>query len=137
MTSYSIRTSFDVPREIGVVKKLRVLVVEDDGVVAMLVEDMLIELGHEVTAVVSRIEEALQLAKTGSFDFAILDLNLGGKPSNAVAELLESRDIPFVIATGYGEQGRDPKFAKAPILSKPFAVDDLARAVSDLRGCGR
>ena len=90
MTSYSIRTSFDVPREIGVVKKLRVLVVEDDGVVAMLVEDMLIELGHEVTAVVSRIEEALQLAKTGSFDFAILDLNLGGKPSNAVAELLES-----------------------------------------------
>ncbi|HWK46966.1 MAG TPA: response regulator [Stellaceae bacterium] len=111
-------------------KKLCILVVEDEGMVAMLIEDMLTHMGHEVGAVVSRMEEALQIAKTGSFDLAIIDVNLDGQPSYPVAELLTARGIPFVFATGYGRQGVDPKFAQVPTLAKPFVSKDLAKLLS-------
>jgi CheY-like chemotaxis protein len=111
-------------------KKLRVLVVEDEGLVAMLIEDMLTDLGHEVAAVASRIQEALQIAQTGTFDLAIIDINLNGQPSYPIAEILRSRDIPFIFATGYGVQGVDIKFAKAPTLTKPFIITQLEELLS-------
>ncbi|KXF74796.1 hypothetical protein ATN84_22870 [Paramesorhizobium deserti] len=113
-------------------KKLRVLVVEDEALVAMFVEDMLMDIGHEVGAVVSRMQEALDAARTGTFDLAIIDVNLDGKPSYPVAELLKERGIPFVFATGYGASGLDSKFAGTPVLAKPFAMVDLQKLLRQI-----
>lgn len=113
-------------------RKLRVLVVEDEGLVAMLVEDMLADIGHEVVAVASRMEEALNAAKIGTFDLAIIDVNLDGRPSYPIADVLKERGIPFVFATGYGANGLDPKFADAPVLSKPFVMADLQKLLPGL-----
>jgi CheY-like chemotaxis protein len=111
---------------------LRILVVEDEGMVAMLIEDMLIELGHEVGAIASRLDEAVRLAKADTFDFAIIDVNLDGRPSYAVAETLEVRRIPFAFATGYDAQGIDARFAAVPRLAKPFLSADMAKLLSGI-----
>jgi DNA-binding response OmpR family regulator len=105
--------------------KLRVLVVEDEDLIAMFVEDMLTDMGHEVGAIAARMEDGLREAETGSFDFAIVDVNLDGVPSYPVAEVLRARGIPFVFATGYGAAGLDPRFVGASTLQKPFTEADL------------
>lgn len=112
--------------------KLRVLIVEDEALVAMFIEDLLTDIGHEVGAVASRMEDALNIAKTGSFDFAIIDVNLDGKPSYPIAEALVERGIPFAFATGYGANGLDPRFHGFPVLSKPFALADLQKLLPGL-----
>ncbi len=117
-------------------KKLRVLVVEDEALVAMFVEDMLSDIGHEVGAVASRMEEALGAARTGTFDLAIIDVNLDGKPSYPIADVLKERGIPFVFATGYGAGGLDPKFTGTPVLAKPFAMSDLQRLLQQVSANG-
>lgn len=111
---------------------LRILVVEDEGIVAMLIEDMLLELGHEVGAIASRLDEAVRLATADAFDFAIIDVNLDGRPSYPVAETLETRRIPFAFATGYDAQGIDARFAAVPRLAKPFLSADMARLLSGI-----
>src|ERR687887_2418118 len=83
----------------------RVLVVEDELMIRMLLEDMLGELGYTVAAEAGRIEEALQAAKTADFDIAILDVNLEGEAVLPGADVLAARGPPFVFATGYGEGG--------------------------------
>jgi len=107
----------------------RVLVVEDEMVVAMLVEDMITELGYEVAAVVSRVEDAMALADSGNFDVAVLDVHLNGKLIFPFADALSKRQIPFMFATGYGERGIPPHHAKCPVLQKPFRAEDLERAL--------
>jgi CheY-like chemotaxis protein len=134
MSTHRAGTSLQADPNTESATKLRILVVEDESLVAMLVEDMLTSMGHDVAAVVSRMGEALQVAKVGSFDFAIVDVNLDGTPSYPVAELLTSRGIPFVFATGYGLQGRGSKYADVPTLSKPFLSEDLAKLVSEVGG---
>lgn len=114
----------------GSPKRLRVLVVEDESMVAMLMEDMLADIGHEVGAVASTMDAAMEHATSGSFDVAILDVNLDGKPSYSVADVLASRGVPVVFATGYGARGHDHRFATAPVLPKPFAVDSLRTVLS-------
>jgi len=111
-------------------KRLRVLVVEDESMVAMLMEDMLADIGHEVGAVASTLDAAMEQARTGSFDVAILDVNVDGKPSYSVAEVLASRGVPVVFATGYGSRAQDHRFATTPVLPKPFAVDSLRTVLS-------
>ncbi|MCK1277668.1 MULTISPECIES: response regulator [unclassified Bradyrhizobium] len=111
----------------GSTGKLRVLIIEDEALVAFFIEDMLTDMGHEVGAVVSRMQEALDLAKTGTFDLAIVDVNLDGEPSYPIAETLRKRGIPFIFATGYGSKGLDPTFADAPVVAKPFTMADLQR----------
>ena len=119
----------------GPPKRLRVLVVEDESMVAMLMEDMLADIGHEVGAVASTIDAAMEQATSGSFDVAILDVNLDGKPSYSVADVLASRGVPVVFATGYGARAQDHRFATAPVLPKPFAIDSLRTVLSQL--CSR
>jgi CheY-like chemotaxis protein len=82
-------------------QRRRVLVIEDEVIVGMLLEDMLEELGCVVAAISTHIEEALQLARALDIDLAILDINLGGKQSFPVADVLKSRGVPFMFATGY------------------------------------
>ena len=103
----------------------RILVVEDELMICMLLEDMLGELGYTVTAEAARIEEALDAAKNADFDIAILDVNLNGQPISPVADALVARGMPFVFATGYGERGLPEPYRDRPTLKKPFQMDGL------------
>jgi CheY-like chemotaxis protein len=108
----------------------RVLLVEDEAMIAMLVEDMLEDLGHELVTVASRLDEALAAAKTGAIDVAILDLNLAGVLTYPVADALAERGIPFVFATGYGSSGLKDAYADRPALQKPFVQQVLGDAIA-------
>ena len=103
----------------------RILVVEDELMIRMLLEDMLGELGYTVAAEAARIEEALEAAKNEDFDIAILDVNLNGQPISPVADALVARGMPFVFATGYGERGLPEPYRDRPTLKKPFQMDGL------------
>jgi CheY-like chemotaxis protein len=113
-------------------RRLRILVVEDEMLVAMNIEDMLLELGHEMAGLASRLAPALALARESRFDAAMLDVNLAGEPSFPVADLLIERKIPFLFATGYGRQGIEERFRDQPILQKPFRAAELAAALAGL-----
>jgi CheY-like chemotaxis protein len=108
----------------------RILVVEDELMIRMLLEDMLGELGYTVAAEAARIDEALEAAKTADFDVAILDVNLNGQTIAPVAEVLAARGTPFVFATGYGERGLPEAYRDRPTLKKPFQMDGLSRMLA-------
>src|SRR5437870_12245154 len=101
----------------------RVLVVEDEPMIRMLLEDMLGELGYTIAAEAARIEEALEATKNADFDLAILDGNLNGQPVSPVADALVARGTPFVFATGYGELPEP--YRDRPTLKKPFQMYGL------------
>jgi CheY-like chemotaxis protein len=106
---------------------LRVLVVEDELLIRMLIEDMLQELGHVMAAEAARFEEAMQAAATAEFDLAILDGNLEGNPTGPVADVLARRGTPFVFVTGYDPQGLPAAHRHRPVLKKPFQREGLDR----------
>ena len=108
----------------------RILVVEDELMIRMLLQDMLTDLGHSLAGEASHIDEALALAKQSDFDLAILDVNLNGQPISPVVEILIQRGLPFVFATGYGQRGVPEPYRKRPTLQKPFQVDALAQAIA-------
>ena len=112
------------------VRPRRVLVVEDEVIVGMLLEDMLGELGCEVAAMSTRLEEALQLARTLDIDLAILDVNLRGTQSFPVAEVLAARGVPFLFATRYGATILIPPYSGTPTLQKPFQLEDLRQILA-------
>lgn len=105
----------------------RVLVLEDEPVVGMMVEDMLIDLGCLVIGPASRLEEALTMAQEEPLDLAVLDVNLGHTDSFPVAAVLEGRSVPFIFATGYGD--RATPFPAAPIVTKPYRAQDICTAL--------
>jgi CheY-like chemotaxis protein len=108
----------------------RVLVVEDEMMIAMLVEDMLAELGCSVVGPAHALDAALNLAKTESgLDAALLDVNLGGQPVFAVADALRAKGVPAIFSTGYGDAGLRDVDRGSPVLQKPFRAGDLARAL--------
>ena len=111
---------------------LRVLVVEDEMMVSMLIEDMLTDLGCTVVGPASRLDEAIELAKTHDLDCAVLDVNLGGQPIFPLADLLRERGRPFAFATGYGDAGLRDIDKGTPVLQKPFREGDLARVLAEL-----
>ena len=101
---------------------LRLLVVEDEAMVAMMVEDMLMELGCVVVDVAGTVSRGLALVadEALALDGAILDVNLGGEKVYPVAAALAARRVPFVFCTGYGVAGIAPDFIHVPVLSKPY-----------------
>jgi CheY-like chemotaxis protein len=107
----------------------RALVVEDEVLVGMLIEEMLQELGYELVALATHLDEALSLARTASFDFAVLDINLNGKQSFPVADVIRARGLPFLFATGYGSRILDTPYTDVPILQKPFSLEELRRTL--------
>jgi DNA-binding response OmpR family regulator len=102
----------------------RILVVEDEAMVGMLLEDMVLDCGGEIIGPVARFDEALALAQAAEFDVAVLDLNLNGTLSYPIAEVVRGRRIPVIFATGYGSYGLPEKFRGYPTLQKPFSQDD-------------
>ena len=110
--------------------RLRVLVVEDEAIVSMMLVDMLGDLGHEVVGTATRLDEALRLAATAELDVAMLDLNLAGQQTYPVAEALRARGLRFVFATGYGEDGLPDAWRGTPTLQKPFLMHDLEQVLA-------
>ncbi|MBB2971457.1 response regulator [Mesorhizobium sp. RMAD-H1] len=104
---------------------LRALVVEDEGLVALLIEGMLEELGCEVAVSVATLAEAITAATHETLDFALLDVNLDGQSVFPVAEILRTREIPILFSTGYGRVGVPDAFKEYPVLSKPFEAEEL------------
>ena len=99
--------------------------IEDESLLAMLIEDMLLDLGYETAGVAMRLEAALDLARSIEADVAILDVNLGGKTSFPVADVLRERGIPFVFASGYGSKGLSDGYERELTLKKPFQSEEL------------
>lgn len=104
---------------------IKVLLVEDEGAIAMLIEEMLEDLGCTVVASVAQLAKALQAANVVDVDVAILDVNLAGERVFPAARILRARNIPFLFSTGYGASGVPGEFADCPVLHKPFAQTDL------------
>lgn len=108
----------------------RVLVVDDEPMIRLLLDDMLTDLGYAMAAEAGRLEEALTVAKHGEFDLAILDVNLDGEPITPVVNVLIERGVPFVFVSGYARRGLPEEHRQMPLLQKPFQADGLARALA-------
>jgi CheY-like chemotaxis protein len=115
-------------------KGLRVLVVEDEAMIRILVTDMLGELGHTTAAEAGHIDQALELAQSAEFDLAILDVNLRGKLITPVAEMIRARGRPIIFATGYGADGLPEQFRGLSALQKPFQMEALAAMIDEVMG---
>lgn len=115
-------------------RRLRVLLVEDEALVAFLLEDMLEDLGCRVVALAARLPEGLAAAERDGFDLALLDVNLGPEErSFAIARRLEERGVPFAFVTAYGAGDAREAFPEAPVIPKPFMMHDLKRALAEAR----
>jgi DNA-binding response OmpR family regulator len=110
----------------------RVLLVEDEGLVALMIEDMLDELGFEVVASAAHVNKACELASAASFDLGLLDVNLAGEFVFPVARILRARNIPFLFSTGYGGPPLEEEFRNAPAIGKPFTADQLSEKLRTL-----
>jgi CheY-like chemotaxis protein len=109
----------------------RVLVLEDETLVSMMVEDMLLDLGCEVLGPFAKLDQALEFVgqADGGIDAALLDVNLGGIRSFPMAEALADKGVPFVFTTGYDESGLPDAWRGRPTLRKPFMMGEMADAL--------
>lgn len=108
---------------------MRVLLVEDEMFIAMMAEDMLLELGHTVETAM-RLGPALAMARDLHADFALLDININGETSFAVATVLRERGIPFAFVTGYARNLVPEEFACEIILNKPYSSMEIAKLLA-------
>lgn len=112
---------------------LRVLIVEDEMLIAMHIEDMLAELGFEVVGPATRLQKALEIARKEDFGLAVLDVNLASERSFPVADVLRERGIPFIFVTGYGSPGLIDDYKGATTLQKPLELRQLKQALALLQ----
>jgi CheY-like chemotaxis protein len=110
----------------------KVLVVEDEFLVSMMITDMLTDLGHDVIGTAADLASAVRKSSSLPVDFAVLDVNLNGELSYPAADALVARGIPFLFATGYSSKGVQNRYNGVPKLQKPFDIKALERAVLDL-----
>ena len=118
----------------GDVLPRRILIVEDEPILAISLQDILEGLGYEVVGPALRVAPALALAAEAAIDGAILDVNMGDGDSYGVAAALGGRGIPYVFATGYGRLGLDPAYGQAAVLQKPYREAQVAAALTALLG---
>lgn len=109
---------------------VRVLLVEDEPIIAMTAEDMLEELGCTAVATASTLAEALEAVERVDFDIVLLDINLNGIESHPVADRLREAGRPFVVTTGYGSDAAQG----APVVAKPYRLRDLETAMTQALG---
>jgi DNA-binding response OmpR family regulator len=110
----------------------RILVVDDEPLISMLVEDWLTELGCEVVGPGASVADGLKLAESSKLDGAILDVNLGNETCYQLADALRSRGVPLAFATGDGSLGDVSEFKDPIVVSKPFDFDAVKAAVEAL-----
>ncbi|PTQ12643.1 response regulator [Sphingomonas oleivorans] len=110
----------------------RVLIVEDEPMVALAAEEMIDSLGCIVAASAATLAEALAVVAAGEFDVALLDINLKGTPSLPVATALRKTGKPFLLTTGYGSAGPTAEYGDVPLLAKPYRVAALGAAIAAL-----
>lgn len=120
----------------GALKDLRILVVEDEFLVALEIERMMADLGCRVVGPASSLEDALALARSEAIDGGILDVNVGGERIDPVAEALIERNIPFILSTGYTSSGISPELRDRPRLSKPFDDGQLIELMRQVFASG-
>ena len=107
----------------------RVLIVEDEMLIALMLQDMLQDSGHFVEGVATSLQIGLDLAIKANAELAILDINLNGEECYPIVEILQQRGIPFVFSTGYGSGTVRPEFDAVPKLIKPYEQDLLVTAI--------
>lgn len=121
----------NTPKFAATFNRLRVLVVDDEYLVAVHIEANLEDLGCQVVGPVATVEAALALIEAGGIDAALLDANLHGKSSSPIATELRARNIPFVVVTGYGKlELISEALNAAPRLAKPFTTTDFEAVLS-------
>lgn len=106
----------------------RILIIEDEAILAMTAEDILFEVEAEAVGPATTLEQAKKLAQSERIDAALVDLNLNGLPSYAVAEILAQRMIPFIFVTGY-ETANDENWAHIKVLHKPYQQEQLVESL--------
>jgi CheY-like chemotaxis protein len=124
-----------IAREMGTMAnaRRRVLLVEDEAMLRMLLEDMVEDLGYELAGSAASLDEATRLVATvAEIEAAIVDVNLGGVASFPIADELRARRIPFLFSTGYGTDGIPERFRDVQLLGKPYRRDDIHRAIEGL-----
>jgi DNA-binding response OmpR family regulator len=112
--------------------KHRVLVVEDEAMISMLLEDMVLDSGGEIIGPIAKFDDALAIAREAEFSVAVLDLNLNGTLSYPIVEAIRERGIPVIFATGYGADDLLDRFRDYPTLQKPFSQNDFAQVIASL-----
>jgi CheY-like chemotaxis protein len=110
----------------------RVLVVEDEMMVAWLLEDLLAELGYVIVGPAASVNQALAMIETEPADVAVLDVNLNGEMSYPIADALAARGVPFVFVTGYAKDRMLDGYRCFPILQKPFHRSELRDTLAKL-----
>lgn len=112
--------------------KSRILIVEDEAMISMLIEDMVLDFGSEIVGPAARLDHALTLALQAEIDVGLLDINVDGSVVYPVADVLRFRGIPFIFVTGYDFKALPERFRGSPMLSKPFSYQhftDTLRSV--------
>ena len=110
----------------------KVLIVEDEMIVAWLLEDMLAELGCAVVGPAANVKQALAMIDTAAIEVAVLDVNLNGEMSYPVADALTARGVPFVFVTGYDKDRMLDGYRALPLLQKPFHRWELTDMLAQL-----
>lgn len=110
----------------------RVLIVEDELMIVLMLESLLTEAGFEVTDVATKVEAALAFVEAGAFDAAVLDANLAGVSSAPVATALTARSIPFLVVSGYATTQQNGAFAAGLHVQKPFQMEELIEALGTI-----
>ena len=112
---------------------MRVLVVEDEPLLSMLLEESVAELGHELAGSAATVDQALETLASNQIDLALLDFSLGHQTTSLpVAERLREAGIPFIYLSGHHSLEAEGEVPPAPLLTKPFSIDQLEAAISSL-----
>ncbi|PYD93699.1 response regulator [Pseudomonas syringae pv. pisi] len=110
----------------------KVLLVEDETMLAMLMEMMLEDLGFATAYHASTLNDGIEYARNGEYDLAILDINIIGGDSFPIAAAIADRGIPFMFCSGYGRLGIPDAWLNRRCVAKPFSAEQLSEALSEL-----
>ena len=113
-------------------RTVRVLIVEDEPMIALGIEDVLIDAGFEIAGVAGKLDKALALIECGACDAAIVDANLAGVSAGPVADALVTSSLPFIVTSGYAQEQMHSQFSGAPFLQKPCRPELLIQTLKAL-----
>lgn len=110
--------------------RLKVLIIEDEAMIALMLEDSIAALGHHVCGIAATLEDAQRHVASGGFDLAIVDCHLKGKDAWPVVDMLAQADVPFILSSGGSLGDMPPAYAERPLLSKPYSVAAIGDALA-------